>query len=247
MCNNRTKNKKKQITTPEEKKKHAYFYCITNMKWGSKGIRMRDTVVSENGAYTATHLIDQPQSLYFKSTDNGHFYLSEEKKAEQKYDRPTGEQRTRVKTKYELLQHLKREGFKDRVLHTMEQLNTHTNRLHVPLEITEDVIKLGWVGANKGLLQVLWERGFVDEYRWSEYSIEGKKSWRDQDGKIKDQYRPYLLQERMNNFGDFKNEKSAMEVLCDELSSKGDNNVYLLITPSTTPKLQGRGLNMCGV
>ena len=47
-----------------------------NMKWGSKGIRMRDTVVSENGQYTTTHLTGQPQSLYFKSTDNGHFYLS---------------------------------------------------------------------------------------------------------------------------------------------------------------------------
>ena len=58
-----------------------------------------------------------------------------------------------MKTKYELLQDLKREGFKVRVLCTMEQLNTHANRLHVHLEITEGVIKPGWVGANKGLLQ----------------------------------------------------------------------------------------------
>ena len=177
--------------------------------------------------------------MCFNRTDNGTFYLSEEQKAEQKYDKPTGEQMTRLKTKYELLQDLKREGFRVRSLYTTNQLHAHANSLHVPFEITEDIIKPGWVGANKGLLQVLWERVFVDENRWREYSLEGKKSWRDQDGKIKEQCRSYLLRERMNNCGDFNNEKSAMEVLCDDLSSKGDNNVYLLITPKYHPEITG--------
>ena len=110
------------------------------------------------------------------------------------------------------------------------------------MEITEDVIKPGWVGANKGLLQVLWERGFVDENRWREYSQEGKKRWRDEDGKIKEQFKPYLLREIMSNCGDFKNEKSAMEVLCDDLSSKGDNNVHLLISPKYHPEIAGEGI-----
>ena len=34
--------------------------------------------------------------------------------------------------------------------------------------------KEGWVGNSKGLLQVLWERGFIDETSIEKYKLTGK-------------------------------------------------------------------------
>jgi hypothetical protein len=37
-------------------------------------------------------------------------------------------------------------------------------------------IKEGWVGKPKGMLQVLWERGFIDPaIGWHNYMLNGKK------------------------------------------------------------------------
>ena len=46
----------------------------------------------------------------------------------------------------------------------------------VPLKTPEeDEIIEGWVGQPKGMLQVLWERGFIDESNLKSYTIAGKK------------------------------------------------------------------------
>jgi hypothetical protein len=39
----------------------------------------------------------------------------------------------------------------------------------------EPKIKLGWIGKQKGILQVLWERGFIDEANINQYTIDGRK------------------------------------------------------------------------
>ncbi len=33
----------------------------------------------------------------------------------------------------------------------------------------------GWEGKPKGMLQVLWEQGWVDEQQWQDYTVNGKK------------------------------------------------------------------------
>ena len=45
------------------------------------------------------------------------------------------------------------------------------------VELTYDYIvkKEGWMGKPKGLLQILWERGFIDENNLNLYSLKGKK------------------------------------------------------------------------
>ena len=69
------------------------------------------------------------------------------------------------KTRGELLRELKQKGFAVRGHYKMKKLRQFANHYDLPLEIREELIKPGWVGASKGLLQVLWERGFVDETR----------------------------------------------------------------------------------
>ena len=91
----------------------------------------------------------------------------------------------------------------------MDDLIEHANSKHISLSVTHDVIKPGWVGANNGLLQILWERGYVDVEKYRGYALDGKKSWQDEAGKIREGYLPFCLRYVTSNCADFKNEKSA--------------------------------------
>ena len=63
----------------------------------------------------------------------------------------------------------------------------------------------------------------------------------DKDGKIKDEPRNFVLRSLMMNCADFKEEKSAMEVLLQDLSNKSSNNqtIHLLVSPKYHCKLAG--------
>ena len=60
---------------------------------------------------------------------------------------------------------------------------THINKvkekcaeMNIPLKTPErEKIEQGWMGKPKGMLQVLWERGLIDETRLKDYMISGKK------------------------------------------------------------------------
>jgi hypothetical protein len=43
------------------------------------------------------------------------------------------------------------------------------------LEAEKKKIIERWMGKPKGMLQVLWERGFIDEGNLQQYTIDGKK------------------------------------------------------------------------
>ena len=147
-----------------------------SLKWGGKGEKIRDTVVQDNGLYEASYHIGEAQSMCFKETDDGPFYLTLRDRQEQRYPTLTGQQITRQKTKAELVQDLKRAGFNMRGHYTMDDLIQHASNNHMPLSVTHEVIKPDWVGASKGLLQILWGRGYVDAEKCREYTLDGKKS-----------------------------------------------------------------------
>ena len=46
----------------------------------------------------------------------------------------------------------------------------------LPIEEVKSKIVEGWEGKAKGLLQVLWERGLVDETKLSAYTLNGKQN-----------------------------------------------------------------------
>ena len=46
----------------------------------------------------------------------------------------------------------------------------------LPLRISRPVVKDGWLGKPKGLLQVLWERGLIDATKRSAYTLDGRKN-----------------------------------------------------------------------
>ena len=45
--------------------------------------------------------------------------------------------------------------------YSVEQCENYAKNYDIPLEIREEIVKPGWAGANKGFMQVLWERGLL--------------------------------------------------------------------------------------
>ena len=76
-------------------------------------------------------------------------------------------------TKKELEEQLTNNGIEARG--TAKKLQQLCKDQGLPIEIEERKIIEGWVGKLKGMLQVLWERGFIDEGNLQQYTIDGKK------------------------------------------------------------------------
>ena len=66
----------------------------------------------------------------------------------------------------------------------------------------------------------------------------------DTEGNILPQYENFVLRSLMMKCADFKEEKSAMEVLLDGLSAKSSNNqsIKLLVSPKYHCELAGEGV-----
>jgi hypothetical protein len=79
---------------------------------------MRDTVITmeqQLGTYPRSQELRQlflgnTQSMQYKPSDRGPYYLSEEERIRQRHDRPTGKVLTKNKTKEMLLDNLKGRG-----------------------------------------------------------------------------------------------------------------------------------------
>ena len=70
----------------------------------------------------------------------------------------------------------------------------------------------------------------------------------DKDGKqVREEYRHFILRTLMSNCADFKEEKSAMEVLLEDLTNKSANNqtIGLLVSPKYHCELAGEGVEYC--
>ena len=207
--------------------------------WGGKKIDMRPTIVEENGPFPCTHPIGTRQTFKFEPGDEGPFNLTPAERLRLKHDRLTGTMKTRDRTNGELLNELKKKGFRVRGIYTKEQLRQHANYYTIPLTVTEPEQINGWLGANKSLLQVLWERGYINEVKVSKYRLEAKQN---QNGDVAEENQSYLLREMMANCPDFRNEKSAIEDLFEKLSAKGQNNIHLLTTPKYHCEIAGEGV-----
>jgi hypothetical protein len=87
----------------------------------------------------------------------------------------------------------------------------------------------GWEGRGKGMLQVLWEHGWINANKLSEYKI----MLQDDAGFI---IREYSLSILMGSCTDFANEKSQLEYVCQSLG------VEALITTKYHAEYAGEGI-----
>ena len=98
------------------------------------------------------------------------------------------------------------------------------------------------MGKPKGLLQILWERGFVDVKNLHLYSLKGKKGQFNEDGNLQREFEAYSLRTLMKRCSNFANKKSAMEHLFAQLSEKAEANLKMITSPKYHCKLAGEGV-----
>jgi len=73
-----------------------------------------------------------------------------------------------------LKEELKTKGHVVRGHCSKDEIERLVGEYGIELTCQVEVIEEGWLGKPKGLLQVLWERGWIDEQNMSKYSLKGR-------------------------------------------------------------------------
>jgi hypothetical protein len=115
--------------------------------------------------------------------------------------------------------------------HNVAELQQFPQDNHIDLSRDKEDIIPGWEGAPKGLLQVLWERGFIDSKLVNFYTMEGKK-----DPITGEVDFSMLLKHLMASCRDFKDEEMALQNLGAQLG------VQVQLTPKFHAELAGEGV-----
>lgn len=97
-------------------------------------------------------------------TDVGPRYLTEEERQRQQHDQPTGRTKRTERTKKDLVEALESAGvvLQRKTNHTKKELQQFARNHGISLHVNKADITQGWEGRPKGLLQILWERGWID-------------------------------------------------------------------------------------
>ena len=117
--------------------------------------------------------------MCFKESDDGPFYLSGNDCLNRKYDRTKGEKKIVVKSKRDLKNELKSKGYHVRGHCGKDKLEELAKEYKIELTSEVELVEEWWVGKPKRLLQVLWERGWIDITKISEYTLIGKSNQMD--------------------------------------------------------------------
>ena len=111
------------------------------------------------------------------------------------------------------------------------------------IAISKDMqeINEGWVNQPKGMLQVLYERGYIDKQkvthpRSMSYSKKGRKCHIDAEGELSETGKKFSLHHLLSNCINFLHEKSDLEHLCSDLSTS-TSTVTVTLPQNSTAKL----------
>jgi hypothetical protein len=132
------------------------------------------------------------------------------KQAETKHGRQLGTAKTRNKTKIEQLKDLRQSGHDTtKQQYLKADLLALCGQRNILVTVKECQVKEGWLGKPKGMLKLLWERGWIDSTkvvsgRSMRYSKDEKKEDFGEDEKIKDDNLQYVLTYLLSQCKDFK-------------------------------------------
>jgi hypothetical protein len=177
-------------------------------------------------------IVGSEQLMVFRDSDRGPFWMSDAEREKRKCDKALGTKNKKKLTVAELKKMLADKGLAANGL--MSDLQERAKNFNLPVEKEVDQIEEGWVGKPKGMLQVLWERGFIDPAKgWNDYTLNGKK----------------------DNFGNIifaTSVKSLTQSLLDFLEEETllqyhGRLIGVLVdrTPICHPELAGEGIEYC--
>jgi hypothetical protein len=107
------------------------------------------------GPFPAIPEVGRYQHMVFQDLDSGPWHKSEAEHLASKSDCQTGDSRTKIRKQDAMEIDLRAKGNKFAIVELCKQND-------VPYQVMTETILEGWSGKPKGMLQILWERGFID-------------------------------------------------------------------------------------
>jgi hypothetical protein len=213
-----------------------------NRGFGGVQPKMRESTIMAEDGYLGMHErtvdVGGTQSFVFQPGDAGPFWMTTQERELNRHDRVLpalpGHPRTRNKTISELKAELEpfnilnaRRSY--RLLELQELARVHG----VDVKIIKTREKKGWQGQAKGLLQVLWERGWIDEGNLERYTMDPET---DANGEVVDGAEEWSLRILMASCLDFAEEMTALQHVGKELG------VSVIISPKFHAEMAGEGI-----
>jgi len=205
-----------------------------NLMFGGEQPIMRDSQITQGclGTFSPKLNVGDIQKMFFQSTDEGPFYFSDREKEFRRFDQNMNGITSRPKNMKQLKKELRDAGV-PLPLYGMRQADLHAlAQTHgLSLRIDKQKVLPGWEGKAKGILQILWERGLIDELNYKSFTLGGQKN--PVTGLIDEStsFRAILA-----NCADFQNELSALQALGKDIGVVVDS------TPKYHPELAGEGI-----
>ncbi len=134
-----------------------------SVRYGGSQPKMRNMTINKLGTYPSKLKVGDTQSLTFTYGDDRPFYLSDEERGGLKFDVFSGEKKKKQKTKKMLVNEIKQTGYQIRGHLSKDELERIAALKSIALTYDFMIKKEGWTGKPKGMLQILWERGFIGE------------------------------------------------------------------------------------
>jgi len=212
-----------------------------NKSFGGKQSKLRDTIIKQKDGYLGPYpAILQPgdiQKMSFQPEDEGPFWMTTEERIKTRYDINQAGTKKRKFTKVELIAKLKDAGVTTKG--KLKDLQTAARNLGIPIEELLQKVKEGWEGKPKGKLQVLWERGHIDNSNglaYKKYTADGTK----------DEFGIIQVETSLNNIMvrclDFEEEETMLLSMVCKMGFEVDR------TPKCHAKMAGiRALNIFGL
>lgn len=205
-----------------------------NKSFGGKAPKMRSTVITKEagflGPFERRLQPGQEQHLVFQESDEGPFWMSPAQREASRHDSiDDNNPSEKPRNKANLISDLQAKSINCKGKNKKELIELCT--IHeIPINCKETKTTEGWEGKSKGLLQVLWERGFIDNTQLSNYTIDGKK---DEFGHVNLET---SLRHLMGMCEDFLHEEGMMEYIGSKLG------VEVMLTPKCHAEIAGEGV-----
>ena len=206
---------------------------LIRKEFGGKQPFMRSSIIKDPsylGPFQHNNIlkVGDIQTMKFAEDDTGPFYMTEREREDRKYDKVIGIVKKKL-TKIEMIEKLIQKGLNNpngprKKLQRMCSINS------IPTTKEEEKIRKGWVNKQKGSLQVLFERGWINPQFYMDYTEKGKM---DEYGN-RDETKS--LKKLIEKQPDFLQQETLLQIHCRKLGVSSDRS------PVAHPEIAGEGI-----
>ena len=213
-----------------------------NRGYGGGQVEMHNSKI-ENQAYLGPFdhsnklNVNDIQTMLYGPDDTGPFYLDNEKRIELENDCETNEIETKKYTRAKLIDLIVSANPNlSNIRGKLKEIQSIALQYNIPIQFDRNKLREGWKGKPKGMLQVLWERGFIDpDKNVREYTLNGKKINKDSDDIVASS----SLKQLITALPDFQSELTLLQFRAQQLG------VQVRCSPKYHAEIAGEAIEFC--